>query len=1453
MLLCVLLSGGASIHADENSNGLDPVEVNVNLDFTKGNLLDFLEGTNATYPATLDHTILGYQVHLEKCYKSGSSFGINGATGGYFTAKTKAKLTSVSFRTKNGIEAGTKVEVILGEKTIETITIASYQTYKITIPEDEQVKGASLTIKPSYTCRFSNFSFTALADPIETSNVIKFWDNFKNEEITGEGTEDNPITMPAGKIIALQSDLDGFDPVSSTNNPYIVTYSIDGTDPTFSNEKGSNGYWKNGSEVKGGHGYVYRRGIVLDGNPGATIKVILKIFDVEKNQAIKTISKYFKLESSNRPQWNTTNKDITFSPYTLKAHEGTEYDSNMAHVDRTETVTAQVSTNWENNTIIAKFGSNFDYDLQSLLNANNVTPRKKRANMTSSQLGCRKVFAMQYTPEGIACEAAGSAVYWYIPERKKLFLEATPSVVKLSLANGSITKSATVTLKAYYNNENNEKQYIDLTTKGLNIKIASSYSDIAKTDGKLTYAEDKLSATFVVDAVDNGTVHINITTDKTNNVTETKDGIEYPDNYMSAATDVQVTVIDGTGITPPIITPESSSYSKDFYATIKGSSDTDKTYYLLVDHSAGGGGISTLSVDAQAGARNDIPQAEDIEKMVTSGKYDQGMSGGTFDKDDTKDVFIKAANNNKYSLYAVSKSKDGYSRVIYRDYTYEGVEKPTLTPGIEGKDKYYSFEDKLTVSAHVESEYSKVYYTINKPNEDVTIENGVLYDDATKISIDKSCYIRAVAYNDLLGIYSDVVDYRYAIESTELKAPTYQVNGEEPTYKNYEYLYEHDIDGKEVTIQSTYIDESGNKTTIKEGDPKYSIYYTLDGNTPNERSFKYTGPFTVKGGSAQKIIAVVYADGTGGDNSISDYSTLRLVNPNLTIWQTDDNNCPDGMLSEKEKEVNLEKDGTTYVKFKFGGMDSDKQLTWKHYVSKEFATGDPMDNIGKYSIAPTEDAKDEMGVIYNHSKANPNYAGNAQADANYQTHKSTYVLPAKGAYVKFEPKKDGKLTIWCCQEGALYYANRVNNKTGFNSTFLRKRPVYFVDEAGKSIKETAVYAAGTLSSNWNTGLPQGHWTEKGGSENGVQQTLFTKDQTEDIYQMFNETILKQEAEKKTTINDLIFHLNTEEHKKVAGYAVVDNDAEDPIIDGTGVCIPSASYMKYAYNVEAGKTYYFFGWMTKIGIRGIGFEPNTTATYEDELDINADKTNSNSFEQGKKYAKAILKREFKKDIWTTLVLPFSVSASEVQRVFGDDAQILHYRTVQGRTMYFFKHYHQMIVAGTPVLIKPSLDITKDNYATFNNVKIEAAEVVDEPCNDYGFNGETVDTEYKMKGSYNPQIVKNGNFYISTTTGKVMHLNSKTGQSTLGGTFAYMTGTPADAKLSMAKAAYNNLTPTSMDDEPTDIDFIGIETDPTNLADGNIYNVNGQLVRQNAKDLNGLAKGVYIVNGKKVIVK
>ena len=58
----------------------------------------------------------------------------------------------------------------------------------------------------------------------------------------------------------------------------------------------------------------------------------------------------------------------------------------------------------------------------------------------------------------------------------------------------------------------------------------------------------------------------------------------------------------------------------------------------------------------------------------------------------------------------------------------------------------------------------------------------------------------------------------------------------------------------------------------------------------------------------------------------------------------------------------------------------------------------------------------------------------------------------------------------------------------------------------------------------------------------------------------------------------------------------------------------------------------------------------------------------------------------------------------------------------------------------------------------------------------------------------------------------------------------------------------------EDSTTPVENIDVDiVTPDKAFQGNIYNLNGQLVKENATSLDGLSRGIYIVNGKKYIVK
>ena len=184
-------------------------------------------------------------------------------------------------------------------------------------------------------------------------------------------------------------------------------------------------------------------------------------------------------------------------------------------------------------------------------------------------------------------------------------------------------------------------------------------------------------------------------------------------------------------------------------------------------------------------------------------------------------------------------------------------------------------------------------------------------------------------------------------------------------------------------------------------------------------------------------------------------------------------------------------------------------------------------------------------------------------------------------------------------------------------------------------------------------------------------------------------------------------------------------------------------------------------------------------------------------------------------WNTFCVPFE---TEIAGTALEGATVKAVGTIEGNVINLVDA--TKIEAGVPYLVKPTTgDIVNPTFKSVTITEISAKEAGN--------------TDYKFVGTYSPKPINDqefGTIWGVTAKGKLAKINEGTTMKGLRAYFVFPTTTAA-AKL-------------NFDGETTGIN--SIETEAT--VNGKVYNLNGQYV---GNSLNGLKKGIYVVNGKKVI--
>lgn len=443
-------------------------------------------------------------------------------------------------------------------------------------------------------------------------------------------------------------------------------------------------------------------------------------------------------------------------------------------------------------------------------------------------------------------------------------------------------------------------------------------------------------------------------------------------------------------------------------------------------------------------------------------------------------------------------------------------------------------------------------------------------------------------------------------------------------------------------------------------------------------------------------------------------------------------------------------------------------------------------------------------------------------------------VPCSGSFLEFNPATNGKVTVHIFQNGA------------FDSGVYRpQRRVFVMDEAGNFVESEAHIET---TSGKPTGGIQPISNYKWDLNPKGKDTAPTIEEVRSHFKGIPDTFdmtanaFKNDVYESLLSNDLVPNAAAGKGNGSLGWSVL---ADSPVT--------------YTFNVKAGKTYYLYNFGSKIGFYGFSFDE--TKPIVDEVSYADDQSNTITATAAGHVAKVTVNRSImKKDVWTTCVLPFSLNRQQVDAIFGpaysaaseeakNGTQILYFDRVEGNKVFFVRHAYNTIVANKPFLIKPSKEVENISTAALTDypyVTIEATKNKNGKPDDW-----CTGNGYTWASSYsNDMIVKEGDGFISKD-GSFKNFVGPSG--TLKGFRGYLKhlGTQTGAKPMMLKVVSSSNVDGD-NGETTGIEDLIIDADGQLMpANGKVYNINGQLVSEDANSFQSLPSGIYIINGKKYI--
>ena len=241
----------------------------------------------------------------------------------------------------------------------------------------------------------------------------------------------------------------------------------------------------------------------------------------------------------------------------------------------------------------------------------------------------------------------------------------------------------------------------------------------------------------------------------------------------------------------------------------------------------------------------------------------------------------------------------------------------------------------------------------------------------------------------------------------------------------------------------------------------------------------------------------------------------------------------------------------------------------------------------------------------------------------------------------------------------------------------------------------------------------------------------------------------------------------------------------------------------------------------------------------------------------------IRRYFNVGKWESLILPCSLTGDQVKQTFGGDKEVKlsAFEEVKGTCVYFkaVNLDNEGIVAGQPYIIKvgKKADIeSKTDVYTFPwgndaTVKVNGPIYQVKGVVPPTFTGNGVTTEDKTSAGdkvqfhgfyYDPGAAPRNAYVINN--GNMYHLSSD--WNSFVGTSWYVTITDAQGNAKALSFSFDG------DSSTPAIENVTRQEDAAVQTDGFVYNLSGQRVGTR-NNMSNLSSGIYVVAGKKVVVK